>query len=243
MCTRQRKVCLQEEQVCAEWDESSTDEQSMCLNYVTSCASQIEVCAEWTSVCVGDRVKSCAEFVEIDDLNNCAQFIFSCNKQAILDKTCSSECVRRYEDYLRLSEVYLQLVEIKKQFDANTAGFHAMCNQAEKNRDNFVKILDAKFEEEMKKIINPKAISVDFQIKSFSGDRNEEASLITLENYNFIDDQEMMMELAYQLKLIWSDKFKFDQILIDNDVSEIAFNIFGKKNSEFNQEELQLSEE
>ncbi len=42
----------------------------------------------------------------------------------------------------------------------------------------------------------------------------------------------MMRKIFNFLKKEWSDKFKFDSILIEHDAAEIALNIFGKKNNE-----------
>lgn len=60
-CVRQRKICLQTEKVCEEWDDSTDDGKGMCLKYIDACISQIELCQEWKSVCVGDKIKACAE--------------------------------------------------------------------------------------------------------------------------------------------------------------------------------------
>ena len=48
-----------------------------------------------------------------------------------MDKACTHECVRRQEEFLRISELYTNLMKQKKIFDENIAGFLAMYNAAE----------------------------------------------------------------------------------------------------------------
>lgn len=85
--------CLAHEDVCIEWHGI----QGSCSLYQKQCTENYSYCHTWKTQCAaGERVKTCALYRFVDDVDMCEEFIFACETTgSVRDKACLRECQNR----------------------------------------------------------------------------------------------------------------------------------------------------
>lgn len=153
-------ICLAHEKVCQEWDENVPAGSPLrCKKFEDQCQSMVSVCKRWDTICKSKKISTCANYIFVDDEEQCIEYFYGCDLKLVKDKTCEAECQRREESYNFYYKLYASLLSSLQSFEKEITTFEAMVNTATKKTD-FLKILDISFEKLINAPVRREDISV-----------------------------------------------------------------------------------
>lgn len=153
-----------------------------------------------------------------------------CQIEEIRDVICQNDCMLRKKQYEKYERLYGNLLSAKELFNKKLTGFWIMSDEINRKPDEFLSILQGSFQENMSALIDPRNITMRLSIVSFKEDLKNDENLEVFEEkeFDFHDLDNFIHGIFMKLSKKWSERFKFDTVLLKENEADLLNSLFTK---------------